>query len=225
VTIELVIFDCDGVLVDSEPIAVEILVDHIARAGGAVTPAQAYEAFLGRSMATIRGILADQFDLRFSETQMDAMRADTRRRLAAELKPIPGIAAALSALPAPFCVASSSQPDRIRLSLRVTELLAFFEPNIYSSTMVARGKPFPDLFLHAAHSMGVDPSACLVVEDSAPGIEAAKAAGMRVLGFAGGTHAAPGKLATAFERLKPDAIFSDMRELNSLLHAVAVRTA
>jgi len=217
----LVIFDCDGVLVDSEPISIGVLVDHIARAGGDVSTALAYETFLGRSMATIRQVLREIHAVDFSEDDMEAIRQDMRQRFAAELTPIPGISDVLGQLNRPFCVASSSQPDRIRLSLGVTGLLDWFEPNVFSSTMVKRGKPFPDLFLHAAKVMGFAPESCVVVEDSPAGIEAAQAAGMRVLGFAGGAHAELGGLLEAFERLKPDRIFSDMRELPKLLQSFA----
>lgn len=216
----LVIFDCDGVLVDSEPISIGVLVDHIARAGGDVSAGLAYDAFLGRSMATIRQLLQDSHAVAFDDAQMEAIRDDIRERFAAELTPIPGIRDTLLALKRPFCVASSSQPDRIRLSLGVTGLLDLFEPNIFSSTMVERGKPFPDLFLHTASQMGVAPADCVVIEDSPAGIEAAQSAGMTVLAFGGGAHAAPGGLLKAFERLKPDAIFSDMRELPGLLQTV-----
>lgn len=221
----LVIFDCDGVLVDSEPISIEILVDHIARAGGSIAPALAYEAFLGRSMATIRGILRDEYTIVFDDSQMEAVRADTRRRLAEELKPIPGIREALEGLDVPFCVASSSQPERIRLSLEVTGLLDLFEPNIYSASMVTNGKPAPDLFLHAAAQMGFAPDDCLVIEDSPAGIEAARRADMRVFGFAGGTHAGHGRLLEAFDRLQPDAIFEHMSELNGLIELKAAPQA
>jgi HAD superfamily hydrolase (TIGR01509 family) len=216
----LVIFDCDGVLVDSEPISIGVLVDHIARAGGDVSTALAYESFLGRSMATIRDVLRESHAVDFSEDDMEAIRQDMRRRFTDELTPIPGIHNALSSLKRPFCVASSSQPDRIRLSLGVTGLLDLFEPNIFSSTMVKRGKPFPDLFLHAAIQMGVEPGDCVVVEDSPAGIQAAQGAGMKVLGFAGGAHAELGGLLSAFERLQPDAVFADMRQLPELLQTV-----
>lgn len=216
----LVIFDCDGVLVDSEPLSIGVLVDHIVRAGGDVSTALAYEAFLGRSMATIRELLRKSHAVDFTDDHMEAIRADMHQRFTDELTAIPGIRDALLSLKHPFCVASSSQPDRIRLSLGVTGLLDLFEPNIFSSTMVKRGKPFPDLFLHAANQMGVEPSDCIVVEDSPAGIQAAQSAGMKVLGFAGGTHAEPGGLLKAFQHLQPDAVFTDMRQLPDLLQTI-----
>jgi len=119
----------------------------------------------------------------------------------------------------PYCVASSSQPERIRLALAVTGLLETLEPHIYSSTMVENGKPAPDLFLHTARCMGAEPSDCVVVEDSPAGIEAAKRAGMRVFAFTGGAHAKPCGLREAVLALKPDLIFDDMRQLPALLGA------
>jgi HAD superfamily hydrolase (TIGR01509 family) len=218
-----VIFDCDGVLVDSEPISISTLVDHIALAGGDVSAALAYETFLGRSMATIRQLLREAHAVDLSDAQMDAMRLDMKGRFREGLQAIPGIHQAIGALNGPFCVASSSQPERIRLSLELTKLLPLFEPNIFSSTMVQRGKPFPDLFLYAAERMGFAPEACIVVEDSPAGIQAAKSAGMRVLAFAGGMHAEPGRLMDAFGRLQPDLIFRDMQDLPGLLQSLAAQ--
>jgi beta-phosphoglucomutase-like phosphatase (HAD superfamily) len=114
-------------------------------------------------------------------------------------------------------VASSSSPERIRLSLSLTGLLEMLNPHIYSASMVTRGKPAPDLFLHAAKGMGVRPEDCVVVEDSPVGIDAARRAGMRVFAFTGGSHAGHAALAREFETLQPDRIFSDMRRLPDLV--------
>lgn len=214
---ELVIFDCDGVLVDSEPISVGTLLDIVAALGGNISEATAYERFLGRSMATISGMLRDEFGLAFGEDQLERMRAAVNERFRRELKPIPGIREALLAMSGRRAVASSSLPERIRLSLAVTGLLDLLEPHIYSASMVARGKPAPDLFLHCATDMGVEPRNCTVIEDSPAGIAAAKAAGMRVFGFVGGAHAAPAGLRAALELMQPDLIFDDMRLLPGLL--------
>jgi HAD superfamily hydrolase (TIGR01509 family) len=112
-------------------------------------------------------------------------------RFQTDLKPIAGVREAILALPHPRCVASSSIPERIALSLRVTGLADLFD-NIFSATQVARGKPAPDLFLHAAQQLGARPGECLVIEDSPAGVQAALAAGMRVIGFVGGGHCGPG---------------------------------
>lgn len=216
----LVIFDCDGVLVDSEPISIAVLIEAIAAAGGAISQQTAYNRFLGRSMATIVRELREEFALALSADQLSGMRLRLHERFEAELKAVPGIAEALRQIRARFCVASSSQPERIRHSLRVTGLLESFEPAIYSSTMVVQGKPAPDLFLHAAAAMGVIPQRCIVVEDSPAGVQAAKAAGMAVLAFVGGSHAAECDLVGRVATLQPDRIFNDMRELPELVEQV-----
>jgi len=213
----LIIFDCDGVLVDSEPISIGVLLDVIAGLGGQISEDAAYDLFLGKSMATICGMLRKDFGLIVTDDHLDEMRSALYARFQHELKPIPGIHETILKLGGTRCVASSSLPERIRLSLRVTGLLELFEPHIYSSTMVTRGKPAPDLFLHAAREMGVAPSDCIVIEDSPAGVEAARSAGMRVFAFAGGSHAATPALRAAIAALGPDAVFDDMRELPALL--------
>ncbi len=214
---ELVIFDCDGVLVDSEPISIEVLVEVLAGWGVTVQADEAYRRFLGLSMATIAGIIRAEFGLEITPWHLDQVRNRLYGRFREELKPIRGIADAIDVIGLPRCVASSSQPERIRLSLAVTGLLERLEPHIYSSTMVENGKPAPDLFLHAAQSMGVDPAGCVVIEDSPAGIRAARSAGMRVFAFAGGSHAGPSGLRDTVEALKPDVVFDDMRLLPDLL--------
>jgi HAD superfamily hydrolase (TIGR01509 family) len=134
-----------------------------------------------------------------------------------ELRPMPGIPEVLDALRVPYCVASSSMLDRLSLSLEVTGLLARFTPHLFSAIMVAQGKPAPDLFLHAAERMGVAPAACLVIEDSAPGIEAAQRAGMRVFGFLGGAHARRPGYRDNLAALAPEVLFDDMRLLPALI--------
>lgn len=210
---ELVIFDCDGVLVDSEPISLAVLVEALAAAGVAMSEEEAHARFLGRSLKSMSEILHDEYGLAVDTAFLDSMRKVLYERFRAELRPIDGIAETVDGLGIAHCVASSSQPERIRLSLSVTGLIDRFEPNIFSATMVSRGKPAPDLFLHASASMGVDPARCVVVEDSPAGIEAAKSAGMRVVAFTGGSHARTPRHRETLLDLKPDALFDDMREL------------
>lgn len=217
----LVIFDCDGVLVDSEPISLSVMLDVLAQAGCRIDARTGYAKLLGRSLGTIVEWLEQAQGLTLTEAHIQDIRARLFDRFRAELQPMPGVAAAVRAMPCPVCVASSSQPDRIRLSLRVTGLLGLFEPHIFSASMVARGKPAPDLFLHAAAAMGVAARDCVVVEDSPAGIEAAKAAGIRVIGFVGGSHAGPAGLRQAVANLAPSAIIADMAELPALLRAEA----
>ena len=215
----LVIFDCDGVLVDSEPIAMRLLVETIAGAGITLDPDAAQGLLLGKSLASMRALLARDFGLVLSDAALAEMRRGLYAAFRAELAPIPGIAATLDALPCRVCVASSSQPERIELSLTVTGLWPRFQGRAFSATMVSRGKPAPDLFLYAANTLGYAPAACLVVEDSPAGITAAKAAGMRVVAFTGGSHATTDAHRAAIAALAPDAVIDDIRDLVSLCAA------
>lgn len=221
---ELVILDCDGVLVDSETISVGVLAEHVREAGVGIGEEEAYGLFLGRSVAAVRELLRDDFALALGEAQLDRIRTETYRRFRESLKPMPGAAKALSRIEARRCVASSSSLERVRLSLSLTGLLEMLEPHIYSASMVTRGKPAPDLFLHAARGMGVRPEDCVVVEDSPAGIDAARRAGMRVFAFTGGSHAGHAGLAQALEALRPDGMFSDMSLLPDMLAEMPSRT-
>ncbi|MGN6551564.1 MAG: HAD family hydrolase [Pararhizobium sp.] len=216
----LVIFDCDGVLVDSEPISIGVLVEMIAEAGGTMSEDEAYDRFLGKSLASICEILEHEHDLSIQPIHLETMRRRLYGRFRSELKPVRGIREALEALAIPRCVASSSQVERIRLSLTVTGLIDRLGDHIFSSTMVDRGKPAPDLFLFAAENMGVPPHACLVIEDSLAGVAAARAAGMRVFGFTGASHAGRPKHLEAMRDLEPDLIFDDMKALPDLIAAL-----
>jgi len=209
----LVIFDCDGVLVDSEPISLRLLVETIAGAGLRLGPEQVHARFLGKSLASTRQILAADYGLTLDEDALAGMRRRLHAAFRAELQPIPHIAGTLAELRCPFCVASSSQPERIELSLTLTGLWPSFAGRAFSATMVARGKPAPDLFLYAAETLGYTPAACLVVEDSPAGVMAAKSAGMRVVAFTGGSHATTDRHRAEIAALAPDEIIDDMRDL------------
>jgi HAD superfamily hydrolase (TIGR01509 family) len=213
----LIIFDCDGVLVDSEPLAMRVLLEGLAAAGCVIDEASAYERFLGRSLASLQTVLRNEFGIELSPERLEAMRRQLFDLYRRELAPIPGIVAALDRLTIPRCVASSSQPDRIRLSLEVTGLLPRFEPHLFSAAMVAHGKPAPDLFLRVAERMAVATADCLVIEDSAAGIEAARRAGMRVFGFVGGSHARSPAYRARLASLAPDLIFDDISQLPDLI--------
>lgn len=218
--IGLVIFDCDGVLVDSEPLAMRVLLQTLAEAGVELGAEEAYAAFLGKSLATVCGILRDGYGVNVDDAALARMRARLNEAIRRELQPIPGIAETLGKLGHRVCVASSSQVERIRLSLEVTGLSGFFGDDIFSATMVARGKPAPDLFLHAAQQMHVDPGRCMVVEDSPAGVTAALAAGMAVFGFAGGSHAQAAPHREKLRALGPAEVFDDMRALSGLLRGL-----
>ena len=217
----LIIFDCDGVLVDSEPLSMRVLLETVAEAGAVIDVAQGYESFLGRSLASTTEILRNDYGVDLGDDALDRMRDRLYRLFRQELQPVPGIAAALTGLTLPYCVASSSQPERIRLSLDVTGLRGFFGERIYSASMVANGKPAPDLFLHAAREMRVEPARCIVIEDSPAGVDAAKRADMRVFAFTGGSHALGAAHRQLMRDLQPDLIFEHMAELPGLMRTVA----
>ncbi|MGC2140436.1 MAG: HAD family hydrolase [Methylovirgula sp.] len=188
----LLIFDCDGVLVDSELIALEILVKMLTELGWPIKPAECRTRFMGRStrdvLSEVEAMLGRPIPAEFGE----AMQAQLFARLRRDLQPVRDIHDVVAKLPYPVCVASSSQPERIALSLAVTDLAPLFGDRVFSATEVRHGKPAPDLFLHAAARMGVPPEHAIVIEDSPAGVIAARRAGMGVIGFAGASHVDPG---------------------------------
>lgn len=220
-TKKLIIFDCDGVIVDSEPISIQVLVAAMAERGMVMDEEEVHRRFLGRSLSTVIEAAREEFDLEIDAAFLDALRRNLYARFRAELQPITGIATALDGLAAAgvaWCVASSSQVERIKLSLTVTGLIDRFAPNIFSASMVEKGKPAPDLFLYAADQMQMNPRDCIVIEDSPAGVEAAKAAGMTVFAFCGGSHADLPAYRAALAQLAPDETFDAME---NLLHLVA----
>jgi HAD superfamily hydrolase (TIGR01509 family) len=208
---DLVIFDCDGVLVDSERIAVRIDAIMLSHLGWELGELEIVERFVGRSdvhmVAEIEAHLGRPLEPGW-DTEFDSLY---REALAAELEPVDGIVEALDAIDTPNCVASSGTHDKLRFTLGLTGLFERFEGRIFSATEVEHGKPAPDLFLHAAATLGFEPSRCAVVEDSRYGVEAARAAGMHPFGYAGGL--------TPAEWLAGDGtvVFEDMRDLPGLL--------
>ena len=202
-----------------------VLLKTIAAEGVQIDPAIGFRDFLGRSLASITAHLNAEHGLHLTKAALERMRLELYEVFRAELRPARWVAETLDRLGVRYCVASSSQPERIRLSLAVTGLIDRFEPSIFSASMVARGKPDPDLFLHAAAAMGVKPENCLVVEDSTAGITAAKHAGMRVFAYAGGSHIGPSGLRSEIEALQPDAVFDDMRALPGLVALAQGRVA
>jgi HAD superfamily hydrolase (TIGR01509 family) len=212
----LVIFDCNGVLVDSEPIAAAVLADAFERIGIAVTAEVILRRFQGRRPADIFAAVAAATHIRIPPDFPGEVATGTLRRLRAELRPVAHAAHALTWIRGPKAVASSSSPERIRLSLEVTGLIRFFEDRLYSASSMRLGKPAPDLFVQAAARSGVDPSHCIVVEDSAPGIAAAVAAGMTPIGFVGGSET-PGRLAAELSARGARIVVADMRALKSAI--------
>ncbi|UBU10505.1 HAD family hydrolase [Nonomuraea gerenzanensis] len=179
--VDLVIFDCDGVLVDSEPISVRVGTAALRRLGWDIDEAQYAERFVGCT----NEYWAEQVG-QTPPGWREQVNADYAAAIAAELCTVEGIEAALDRLSIPFCVASNGRHRTIRRSLELTGLAHHFDGRVFSAEDVARGKPEPDLFLHAAATMGADPQRCVVVEDSPFGVTAAIRAGMRCLAFAGG---------------------------------------
>ncbi len=208
---ELVIFDCDGVLVDSEPISIRIDVEMFAEVGMTVSEQEVIERFVGRSPELLVQAVEEQLGHPPPDGWEEHGERRLRRAFETELEPVDGIREALELISLPMCVASSSPPERLRFKLELTGLYERFAGRIFSATEVANGKPAPDLFLHAARQMGVDPAGCVVVEDSRYGVQAARAAGMEVLGYAGGVTPAE---ALAGPRTT---VFDDMRSLPELL--------
>ena len=207
---ELVIFDCDGVLVDSEPLANRTLSACFQDAGFPIDYDTCVANMVGLSLPTCFKMAEAWHGMSLPEDFFDIVQRRTYQAIRDELQPVLGVRAAIEAIPLPRCVASSSEPEKISLSLSKTGLAPMFDGNLYSASQVARGKPFPDLFLFAAEQMGARPTECVVIEDSPHGAAAARAAGMVAYGFAGGGFAA--KLADEGAH-----VFDTMAELPGLL--------
>jgi HAD superfamily hydrolase (TIGR01509 family) len=205
-----VIFDCDGVLVDTEPVANRVLAELLTEHGLPTTTEQSMERYMGRSMPSTIAISEELLGGALPSDFADGYYAALGAEFARELHPVPGIVEALDRIERPSCVASSAPHHKIRLTLGLTGLLERFDGRIFSAADVGRGKPEPDLFLHAARTMEFDPARTVVVEDTVPGVLAGRAAGMRVLAFARHTPAAA--LAEAGGE-----VFDDMRALPGLL--------
>lgn len=187
-TASLFIFDCDGVLIDSEVISARQLIEELKGYGVEMDMAFVSRHFLGRSYPVVLKEVREGWGVQLP----DRFEADYRARLLAaferDLKVMPDVVETIRALGIPYCLATSSSPERMRKSLEITGLSALFDGLTFTASEVARGKPAPDLFLHAAARMGADPATCIVLEDSLNGVRAGLAAGMRVWRFTGGSH-------------------------------------
>ena len=214
--IDLVIFDCDGVLVDSEVISSRAHAETLTRHGYPITPEQVLERFLGVSDREARQTIETEICRKLPDDFEAQMKQAALRRYADELPTISHVGAAIAAISLPKCVASSGTPDKIRHGLTCAGLYDLLAPSIFSASQVERGKPAPDLFLFAAAQMRTAPARCIVIEDSIPGVTGALAAGMTVLGFHGGSHCRPGYDQTL--RAAGAALtFDDMRQLPDLI--------
>ncbi len=212
---DLIIFDCDGVLIDSEVISARMLIAELRGYGVDISLDFVSRNFLGRSYPTVLREVRETFGVNLPER----FEADYRARLLAafadELKVMPGVRDIITRLSLPYCLATSSSPERVAQSLRLTALEHFFRDRIFTASRVARGKPAPDLFLLAADEMQADPARCLVIEDSLTGIRAARAAGMEVWRFTGGSHLRGLDLTTPDDAM-PDRVFDDFSRFFSL---------
>jgi HAD superfamily hydrolase (TIGR01509 family) len=208
------IFDCDGVLVDSEPIANRILAAAINRLGYPISVTETRAAMVGHSMAQVMEKITQLTGRPLPEDWREKLQAETYAAFRGALRAVTGVEKALIQFRdagIKLCVASSGSPDKMQLTLGLTGLRPYFGEYLFSSTMVARGKPHPDLFLHAAAQMGVLPSHAIVIEDSVPGVMGAVAAGMRVLAYAGDAESDAARLQAAGAE-----IFRDMGQLPKL---------
>jgi HAD superfamily hydrolase (TIGR01509 family) len=210
----LVIFDCNGVLVDSELIANAVLAQAVTRAGFPLSTETVARRFHGRRPADIFAAVEAAMGQKLPSGFASAVAGETLRRFRTELRALPHAALALTWIRGPKAVASSSPIDRVRTSLDAVGLLRFFGPRLFSASNVAKGKPAPDLFLLAAETMRVRPGDCVVVEDSVAGVMAAARAGMRPVGFVGASQT-PGKLARDLVAAGARAVVADMRALKS----------
>lgn len=185
---DLVIFDCDGVLIDSEIISAQMLVEELARLGVSIDLAYVARHFLGRSYPTVMAQIRQEFGLDLPPAFEEQYRERLLAAFTAGLRVMPGVTEVLDHLAVPFCVATSSSPRRVAMSLELTGLRDRVGDRLYTASQVQNGKPAPDLFLFAAAAMGADPARTLVIEDSRTGLAAGLAAGMQVWHFAGGSH-------------------------------------
>jgi HAD superfamily hydrolase (TIGR01509 family) len=207
----LVIFDCDGVLVDSERISLRLQAQALTEIGLPTTYEDCVRDYAGIGMTATITLVERRLGRPLPNGWLQGIEASVEKAFTRELKPVPGVPEVLDAIHYPTCIASSGTHAKMRLTLGITGLYERFAGRTYSVQDVSRGKPYPDLFLHAARAMAAPPPRCLVIEDSAAGVQAARAAGMSVLGYAADTRA--DHLSAA------DGVFTDMRELPSLVTA------
>ena len=216
--VELVIFDCDGVLVDSEPIVNRVFAETLTEAGFVISYEEVVHQFVGKSFATCLKTIEQIYGRSVEQTWIEYYRERMTIALQQELQATPGIAATLDRIKLPRCVASNSSPRHVRLVLQLTGLLDRFDGKLYSSHHVNRPKPFPDVYLYAASQMGAVPAHCVVIEDSVTGVQAGSAAGMKVFGYAPSDRRI-GARRDALISAGAELVFDDMQQLPNLLPA------
>ncbi|WP_448028455.1 HAD family hydrolase [Bradyrhizobium liaoningense] len=220
--IDLIIFDCDGVLVDSEVISCRAHADVLTRHGYPITSKQVFERFLGRSTKQANLEIETELGRKLPEAYHGDLQDELFRSFEADLEAIRGIHDVLDVVTQAVCVASSGSHQRMRVSLGSTGLYERLAPKIFSASQVKNGKPAPDLFLFAAKQMGVPPERCVVIEDSLAGIAGAREAGMTVFGFCGGSHCGNGHAET-LRQAGADLTFADMHQLPELVRRVEAK--
>jgi HAD superfamily hydrolase (TIGR01509 family) len=215
---ELVIFDCDGVLIDSELLGNEVYVTALSALGIQITKEEALKEFVGVSRISAASKIEDRYGIKIPDHFWEAMCKTEFDVFEKQLKPIPGIEDLLDVLPLKKCIASSRGPVTLKNALKLVKLWDLFAPHVFSANQVKNGKPAPDIFLFAAEQMNVHPSNCLVIEDSVAGIRAAKAATMPVWGFTGGSHCGGGHA----ELLRAEGAHRTFPTMSDLAAAIAI---
>ena len=216
---DLIVFDCDGVLVDSEVISCRAHAETLTRHGYPITADEVLNRFLGVSDREARLMIENEISRKLPNDFESQVKQATLQFYADDLRAISYVGEAIAAIGLPKCVASSGTPEKIRHGLTCAGLYDQLAPHIFSASEVKRGKPAPDLFLFAAEQMQAAPAQCLVIEDSIPGVTGAVAAGMTVLGFHGGSHCPPGH-ADTLRAAGAIMTFEDMRQLPDLIAQV-----
>ena len=209
--LKLVIFDCDGVLVDSEPITNQLFLDILKSYGLSIPHEEFVAKYVGSGMSVVKSLLYTHHHFTLPDDFFGMFNALSLEALHRDLKPIPNVEKAIDDLTVPYCLASNSSPEKVRLMLKKTQLFERFEGKIFTSNLVAAPKPAPDIYLHAAQANGVSPDKVLVIEDTHIGITAAVAAGMQVFGYTG-TFPAQRLIDAGASNT-----FSDMRDLMGLM--------
>lgn len=219
---DLVIFDCDGVLVDSEIIAARVEAELITRAGYPIEAEEISTAYAGLTFKDILMRIEEKAQIPFQISLIDQAEDMVDRRLRSDVRAIDGVREAVAAVPAPHCICSNSRSERIEFMLEKTRLLPFFAGRIYSAleTPTGKSKPAPDVFLYAADKLSAEPARTFVIEDSVHGINGARAAGMRVIGFTGASHTYPGH-ADALTEAGAETVIRRWSELRGVIDALS----
>ncbi len=215
-TTSLIIFDCDGVLIDSEIVVCRLVGEELTRLGYPLSTEEVIRRFAGRPEREMVSDIEEDWGQRIPGEFFTHVKERMEAAYASELRAVPGVADALDGLRIPYCVASSSYPEKLRLGLGSVGLLDRFEDRLISAYLVAHGKPAPDVFIYAAGWMRTPIAECLVIEDSTHGVRAARSAGMRVFGFTGGQHCGPGHREQLIAA-GADLVFDDFGSLAGLI--------